>query len=117
MNRVQMLYDVTLQLQHILDREITVNNREQVIEQVNQLIEIRGKHMESLTSPYTDEEKMLGKKIIILNDKIEKKMHVLFNELKTEMKEVKKQKQSNRKYTNPYEHVQTMDGMFLDSKK
>ena len=117
MNRLLDVYDVTWQMKEVLKQEITVKNREQVIEQVNQLVEARRKHMEKLAAPYSEAEKVLGKKIILLNDQIEQTMEKIFNVLKSEMKQVKKQKQSNRNYTNPYEHVQTMDGMFLDSKK
>lgn len=117
MNRLKVIYDITLQLKEVVDQEITSQNREQVIEKVNQLVEQRGEHMQALQPPYSKEEKLLGKSLIPLNEAIEKEMQVLFNELKKEMKQVKKQKKSNRTYTNPYEHVQTRDGMFMDSKK
>lgn len=117
MNRLKVIYDVTLQLKKRLDQEITSQNREEIIEQVNQLIEQRGKHMQELLPPYSQDEKELGKRLITLNEEIGNKMHVLFNELKKEMKQVKKQKKSNRSYTNPYKNVQTIDGMFMDSKK
>ncbi|PAV31022.1 flagellar protein FliT [Virgibacillus profundi] len=117
MNRLQVLYDVSLQLNKVLDQDITEKNRETVIEQINELIDKRGIHLETITSPYTENEKQLGKKIVQLNNEIQEKMQQLFDELKSEMKQVKKQKKSNRTYSNPYENIQAMDGMFLDSKK
>lgn len=117
MNRLKVLHEVTLQLKEVLDQDITTKNREQTIEQVNQLVEERGKYMDELIPPYTEAEKQLGHDLIFLNGEIEKKMHVLFDDLKTEMKQVKKRKKSNRTYTNPYENVKTMDGMYMDSKK
>lgn len=117
MNRLAALYDVTQQLDNILARPIQSKNREAIIYQVNELIEQRGNHLLEITPPFTDEENRIGKEVVILNEHIQKQMHVLFNELKQEMKQVKKQKRSNQTYTNPYEKVETMDGMFMDSKK
>ncbi|GAB3056958.1 flagellar protein FliT [Virgibacillus ainsalahensis] len=117
MNRLQPLYDVTLQLKEVIDQEITSQNRDTIVEQVNQLVEQRGYHMKELTPPYTQEEKYLGEKLIELNVPIQQSMNQLFAQLKEEMKQVKKQRKSNRKYINPYANVRTMDGMFMDSKK
>ncbi|WP_373893377.1 flagellar protein FliT [Virgibacillus natechei] len=117
MNRLQSLYDVSLQLKNVLDQDITAKNRGSVIEKVNELVEKRGKFMNDLTEPYTGEEKRLGQELVPLNEEIQVAMNQLFNQLKVEMKQVKKQEKSNRRYIKPYENVQAMDGMFMDSKK
>ncbi|UJL45338.1 flagellar protein FliT [Virgibacillus sp. NKC19-16] len=117
MNRLESLYDITIQLKNVLDQDIIAKNRGSVIEKVNELIEKRGQLMVDLTEPYTEEEKRLGQQLVPLNEGIQASMNQLFNHLKAEMKQVKKQKKSNRTYTNPYESVQAMDGMFMDSKK
>lgn len=117
MNRVKQIYDITERIYDLLDDEITPKNRSNVIEEVNTLLVQRGSYMENISEPYTNEELELGKKILPLNQQIQKKMDFLFNGLKIEMKEVKKQKYSNRKYTNPYEKIQTVDGMFMDKRK
>jgi flagellar protein FliT len=117
MTRVQKIYDITLQLEKLLNQDISPQNRDQLIVRVNQLIAARGKHMETLPVSYTEREKTLGRNIILRNNRIEQKMKVLFAALKNEMKLIKKRKQTNRNYINPYEHIETIDGMFLDSKK
>lgn len=117
MNRLEALYQVTAELQELLEQEITAKNREQVILQVDLLVEKRGKYMEALEPPYTDEEIQLGQQLIPMNEQIQQLMNELFADLKTEMKQVKKQKKSNRSYVNPYKNVQALDGRFLDSKK
>ncbi|MBP1971163.1 flagellar protein FliT [Virgibacillus natechei] len=117
MNRLTSLYEITLNLKHVLDKEITAKNREEVIEKVNQLVEKRSQYIEELVPPYTEEEKQLGQQLVQLNEAIQVEMNHLFSQLKTEMKQVKKQKKSNRTYTNPYKSIQAMDGMFMDSKK
>ncbi|MFC2947257.1 flagellar protein FliT [Virgibacillus sediminis] len=117
MNRLQPILDATIELKELLQQEITPQNREEVVQQVNQLLDAREELMEVLLPPFTEEEQKLGRMLTDLNASISTSLHKLFAELKEEMKQVKKQKQSNRKYTNPYQNVRTMDGMYLDSKK
>ncbi|MFC4023848.1 flagellar protein FliT [Oceanobacillus longus] len=117
MNRVEPIYEITMKIKTLLEQDITAKSRESVIEELNDLILSRGMYMEKLKSPYTEEEKKIGKELVLINNEIQKKMQILFADLKLEMRQVKKQKKSNQSYTNPYKHVQTMDGMFMDSKK
>lgn len=116
MNRLAGLYEVTKQLETILDQEITSANREKIIEQVNQLIEARGVHMDALTQPYNEAEQVTGKAIVVLNASIQNKMQILFEGLKEEMRQVQQQKKVNQSYTNPYKNTPSINGMFMDSK-
>ncbi|SFA88351.1 flagellar protein FliT [Lentibacillus halodurans] len=116
MSQLQGLMDVTKQLEKTLDQQVHAKNRDEVMEQVNDLLEKRGKLLTQISPPFTENERRLGEKTATLNEKIQRKMNGLFDELKLEMKQMKKQKKSNRSYINPYEHVKTADGMFMDSK-
>ncbi|MFS0674210.1 flagellar protein FliT [Ornithinibacillus sp. 179-J 7C1 HS] len=117
MNRVQPIYDITLKMQQLLPSTTTSNDRESVIEEINKLLLQRGTIMEEAKEPYTKEELETGNKLLLLNKDVEQKLNLLFQGLKAEMKQVKKQKNSNLKYTNPYDKVQTNDGMFMDKRK
>lgn len=117
MNRVQPIYDITLKMQQLLATDITSNDRESVIEEISSLLIQRGRYMEEAKEPFTKEELEMGKVLLPLNKEVQEKMDLLFRGLKLEMKQVKKQKNSNRQYTNPYDKVQTMDGMFMDKRK
>jgi flagellar protein FliT len=117
MNRVQTVYELTVNLQEWLNQEISEKNRAEIIEKINALVEKREEYIDALKPPYTMEEKELGKKIIPLNTEIQTKMQQLFDDLKLEMKNIRKQKKSNQSYVNPYASVQNTDGMFMDSKK
>ncbi|WP_036575102.1 flagellar protein FliT [Oceanobacillus picturae] len=116
MNRLKPVYDATIRLEKVLSQETTAKNREEIIEQVNQLVELRGEQMENIVAPFSVEEKKLGQIVVEKNRTIEGKMENLFRDLKLEMKQVKKQKKSNRTYTNPYEKVRARDGRFMDSR-
>ncbi|MEC5422852.1 flagellar protein FliT [Virgibacillus sp. C22-A2] len=117
MNRLRDLHRITIELKEVLEQETTSKNRESIIEKVNLLVEQRGSHLQELAAPYTMEEKQTGRELVLINEEIQDKMQLLFNELKSEMKQMKKQKKSNRTYSNPYEKIQSLDGMFMDSKK
>ena len=116
MSTLLNVYNVTIKLQKLLEQAIPAKDREGVINELNALIAERGKWMDQLNPPYTDEEKVLGEKIYSLNIGIESKMQQLFSDLKVEMKQVQKQKKTKESYTNPYKNVHTSDGTFMDSK-
>lgn len=117
MDRLKVLFEVTKELEDVLNQPITSKNRESIIEQVNHLIEERGQLMETVKSPFTEEEKLMGEKLVIMNETIQSKMTEVLNLLKVEMKQLKKKKKSNQNYVNPYKDVRLTDGMYLDSKK
>ncbi|WP_181917265.1 flagellar protein FliT [Virgibacillus dokdonensis] len=117
MNRLTSLYDTTQHLHDLLQQEIEPKERESIISKVNDLIEKRGEQMNALKPPFSEEEKATAKKIMQLNKLIEHGMLLLFDDLKVELRQMKKQKQSNRKYIHPYETIQARDGIYLDRKK
>lgn len=117
MNRVQAVFDITVKMKEILSQENSPNERDAVIEQIQQLLEQRENLLAELKEPFTVEEKLLGKRLIILNKDIQERMERLFTTLKQEMRQVKKQKSSNKNYVNPYRNVAVMDGMYMDKKK
>ncbi|WP_164668089.1 flagellar protein FliT [Virgibacillus doumboii] len=117
MSQLHEIYDITKELEKVLNEKVHAKDRDSMIEQVNDLVEQRGQLLNKTSPPFTEAEKQLGKELVHLNENIQVKMNALFDDLKVEMKQVKKQKKSNRTYLNPYEDVKSLDGMYLDSKK
>ncbi|QKY69935.1 flagellar protein FliT [Lentibacillus sp. CBA3610] len=117
MDQLQQLWNITKQLEKVLDTEVNGKNRDAIMEEVNDLLVKRGNLLNQISPPFTESEKQLGEKVVSLNHHIQTKMNMLFDDLKIEMKQMKKQKKSNRSYINPYENVKIADGMFMDSKK
>lgn len=117
MGGLERLFEVTKELEGVLNQPATPKDREALIEQVNHLIEKRGLLMENVNPPFTEREKVMGKKLVMMNETIQSKMTEVLNVLKVEMKQVKKQKASNQNYVNPYKDVRLMDGIYMDSKK
>lgn len=117
MGKLDTIYDVTNKIEHILNQSITTKNRDSIITEVTALIEERGRMMEELTPPFSEQEKSLGRQVVELNVQIEKKMETLFESLKQDIRKMNKQKESNRSYINPYGNIKSTDGMYLDSKQ
>ncbi|MUK90796.1 flagellar protein FliT [Ornithinibacillus sp. L9] len=117
MNRLEEIHEITVRLKGLLDQDINAKNRPAAIEEITQLVEERGNYMKQVSPPFTSEEKRIGEKLVELNEELEAKMQRVFNDLKLEMKQSKKQKKSNHSYINPYHKVQTVDGLFMDRKK
>jgi flagellar protein FliT len=117
MSLVQQIYEVTSKLYELLQIVITdQNHRDKVINEVENLLEIRQQLLSDLKGPFSEEEKELGQQIIEFNKVIDEKLDQLKLDVQTDMNKVKKQKTSNEKYVNPYKNV-SFDGMFFDKKK
>lgn len=117
MNRVQALYDTTAQLDTLVSQPVTAENREEVIQSLTALLEVRSGQLEELKPPFSTEENLLGKELLPMNERISKQVQNIFDQLKTDIRTIKKQKQSGKKYINPYSSMHTLDGRFLDKRK
>ncbi|MDY0408910.1 flagellar protein FliT [Virgibacillus soli] len=117
MGDIKKLYDVTLRLKEVVEQSTTSKNRQDHIDEINKLVDERSELIKNITPPYREDETLLGKEIVALNVQIQAQMERLFQDLKLEMKQVKKQKKSNESYINPYKHIQTLDGLYMDRKK
>lgn len=117
MNRVQALYDTTSELDVLVSQPVTAENREEVVHSLTELLGIRSEQMDELKPPFTNEEKQLGKALLPMNERISKHVQRIFEQLKMDIRMINKQKQSGKKYINPYASMHTFDGRFLDKRK
>lgn len=117
MNKLKKVYELTLRLKELLNQDTSSSEREEVILQLDALIKERGKWMDGMPAPLSNDEKVLAAEIYSINKDVQEKMEQIFTELKVEMRQIQKQKKSKQFYTNPYKDVQVSDGTFLDSKK
>jgi flagellar protein FliT len=117
MNRVQALYDTTVRLDTLVSQQVSSENREEVVQSLTKLMEARDLQMEELKPPFSPEEEQLGKELLPLNERISSHVQQIFDQLKIDIRTIKKQKQSGKKYINPYASMQTLDGRFLDKRK
>lgn len=113
MNIVKQVYDCTLELLDILQADIERNDK---IDQIEEVLDQREEFIQQMSAPYTDEEKQLGKRLIEMNQKVNQMLQREKLFIQKDLKDLSVKKESNTKYTNPYQNLST-DGMFYDKRK
>lgn len=117
MSRLNDLLEVTEKIASLLETKYETNDeRIVIIDRLNELLEERGKLIESIVPPYTEEEKEIGKRVIAHDKKIQESMENLYETIREDLKHLKQKKDSNKTYINPYGKMGTVDGMYLDNK-
>lgn len=116
MDAVKQAHELSVKMIQILNNE-QEQSRTELIEQITKLIAEREEVIKRIKPPYTGDEKSLGKEIVQMNKEIEEKMNALYEDLKEEIVQFKKQKSQNRSYINPYGKMKTTDGMYMDRKQ
>ena len=119
MEVLKRILTITNSLNELLIAKVEAKDRDQTIEEVNELLAKRELLLQQMkqAEDLTEDEKRIGKQIIKLNQAVEQGLNLLFSEIKNEIQAMQKQKKFKQNYTNPYENVQLADGMFLDSKQ
>ncbi|UOQ95616.1 flagellar protein FliT [Halobacillus shinanisalinarum] len=108
---------VTAQLDETVHQKVTDQNRKDVLEEVEKLLDQREQFLTKLPQPQTSEEQAVIERIIKREPTLNQKLEFLLNDLKVDLRNMKKQKSSKQRYTNPYQSVSAYDGMFMDHKK
>lgn len=116
MSVVDSLHHLTKQLLDEVSGASDKDLRDSHIVNIVDWLDQRDALMEQLQPPYNHEEKRLGKEITEWNAIIHEKLHLLKQEIKQDITQLKVQKSSNQKYVNPYQNT-AVDGMFYDKRK
>lgn len=91
--------------------------RELLIGEITKLMEEREVLTMEISPPFSEEERKWGKHAISLDKELNGQLQRLFQAIKKDMRNAKQQQRSNKSYLNPYQHLASYDGKFLDSKK
>jgi flagellar protein FliT len=114
MTVVQRCYDLTNDLLQVV-QSFNEENRDDVINQIEELLEKRQDILQQIKPPFSNEEHALGQEIVKMNRALDTKLILISNEVQRDMNGLNKKKVSAKKYTNPYESV-NFDGMFYDKR-
>ncbi|WP_186580825.1 hypothetical protein [Aquibacillus kalidii] len=116
MSKVEEYYKLSNSLLETLNTKVTKDQRQEKIDKITSILAAREALASNFSKTYTEEEKEIGTSIIALDKQIQVKMTDFFEEIKLDIKNTKKQKNSNQKYVNPYQNLSSFDGMYLDKK-
>ncbi|MFE1243056.1 hypothetical protein ACFW35_02900 [Fictibacillus sp. NPDC058756] len=115
MSAVKILLEITKNLFDHLSSGLPKEEREPYIERLNEMLDQRQAIMGKLPATYSDEEQRLGQMIVKMNETIEPLLVRQFEEIKHNLSIMKKKKEKNVQYANPYQTL-SADGMYFDKK-
>ncbi|MCA0984668.1 flagellar protein FliT [Halobacillus yeomjeoni] len=107
---------LTEKLDETVHQTVTEKNRSTILDDVDLLLDQRSDLIQRLPQP-ADSEMVLLDEVKKRDLKINQRLEFLLSGLKQDMRNMKKQKTSKQRYTNPYQSVSSFDGMYLDQKK
>jgi flagellar protein FliT len=116
MSAVKILLEISKNLFDHVSRGLPKEDRERYIELLNELLEQRQVIMDKLPAVYSEEEQRLGQMIVKMNETIDPLLTGQFEEIKHNLSLMKKKKEKNTQYANPYQSM-SADGMYFDKKK
>lgn len=116
-NPLKELENVTERLATLVQEPFSANNRDQVLEQIDHLLNEREKLIKQINPPLSNDDQQLIKKIYEKDQEINLKLNHHFLNLKEGIHHMKMQRSSTGKYLNPYSNVTSNDGSYWDKKK
>lgn len=100
--------------------EITINtpgeDRDPVIEEINQLLDLREKLQPAIRTPFTPEEQAFGQELLSLEEQLQKRLSAFSKSIRLDIAENQKKKGTVQAYIDPYSQV-FRDGTYYDKRK
>lgn len=96
--------------------KVDEESRDQAIESIESLLDVRDKLQAEIMAPFTPEEKAFGKELVALEADVQKKLISFNKHIYTGISETKSKKSHMKNYVNPYANLM-QDGAYYDTKK
>lgn len=104
-------------LEHLINYEQQKHDRDAYIEDLNEYIDQRERIIENLQQADGIPEKdKWAARVVETEKEIKQRLDTVLSDLRKDREIIKKKKQKNRSYAQPFQGV-SKDGMFLDQRK
>lgn len=113
MSKLQQLHDETKNMLHRFEK---IEDREQLIVDFEKFVEKREQLIKNIRPPFSEAEKEIGQKLVELDQQLKQYADKFLSKFKSEINELGKKRESNKKYVNPYADVYNQSGSFIDKK-
>lgn len=113
MDEIKEYYTVTLDLIKLLESQ--KHDRDEKINKIEVLLDLREELIKSINPPYSETEKVLGSHIVKLEPVLSKLLLAEKFSIQKDIKDLSVKKGSTNKYVHPYESLST-DGVFYDKR-
>lgn len=114
MNHLENYLQLTEELLALFDQKI---ERVELISHVKELLAKRERHLAHIQPPFTDDDQMVGKKIVDLDQTLKPLLQQVKIEIQQDMKTVVKKRTNMKQYISPYTSLQLHDGRFYDRRR
>jgi flagellar protein FliT len=118
MQLINQLLQVSANLFKLLGDIPKGEDRDEYIDNINNMLDKRGKIIEDLVQEgfHFDEQNRTHRTLLELDNGIKERLAVVMSAVKQDMANLQKTKKSEQQYFNPYSNVRVMDGMYYDKK-
>lgn len=119
MEHIQQVLQSSAQLFAFLGNVPNAEERDEYIQEIEQKLADRQVAIDELLETgfqYNPQEK-LHATLFELDKGIQERLQNILNTIKIDLKDLQNAKKNEKQYSNPYGHVQIMDGMYYDKKK
>ncbi|WP_301107827.1 hypothetical protein [Sporosarcina sp.] len=99
-----------------LTKNVDEEEREKVIEQIEQLLDDRDKLQAHIVQPFTAEEEEAGQEIVRLEKEVQASLARFMKEIRVNIMEAQAKKENMSSYVNPYGNINP-DGAYYDTKQ
>lgn len=100
----------------IATEKVGEETRDETIERIETLLDVREKLQPSITAPFTPEEDVFGKELIALEADLQVKLVTFNKQIQSDISKTKSKKGHVKNYVNPYSNV-ARDGTYYDTKQ
>lgn len=90
--------------------------RDEAIEKIEALLDVREKLQPEIAAPFTAEEEAFGKELVALEAKLQKKLTSFNQQVYAKISVAQSKKNHMKNYVNPYSSLMR-DGAYYDTKK
>ena len=107
--------DVTEKLL-VLTKQTADEQRDEAIAGIEKCLDDREKLQPQIAAPFTPEEEVFGKELVVLEADVQKKLALFTKQIRLDISEAQSKKNHMKNYVNPYSNV-ARDGTFYDTKQ
>lgn len=115
----QEVLQISAKLYALLGEKPSSDGRDTFIEEIDSLLDKRSEKITALKNVGFEFNKIEKSHNLLydLDKGIIERLQLVMQSVKGDLKAVQSSKKNEQQYSNPYGHVQVMDGMYYDKKK
>jgi len=117
-----MIRHALIEWRTVTDKLLTVSKnvneeaRDESIERIEALLDIREKLQLDIVAPFTEEEKAFGKQLVEIEASVQVNLALFTKRIRTDISDSQTKKVHMKSYVNPYSNV-ARDGTYYDTKQ